>query len=132
MRTMQIPVRRDPDDRGYFGAFGGKYVPETLVEPIEEHPHDRLVGHELAAAHEAVSLPPERAAGGDGGPEQVAGAEHGNPEMAGEDRRLGSLPGPRRAQENDHGHRGMRLPRSAASGPCGVRGRAAGRHPIIG
>ncbi len=33
---MQIPVRRDPDDRGYFGAYGGKYVPETLVEPIEE------------------------------------------------------------------------------------------------
>ena len=33
---MQTPVRRDPDDRGYFGPFGGKYVPETLVEPIEE------------------------------------------------------------------------------------------------
>jgi tryptophan synthase beta chain len=28
--------RRDPDARGYFGAFGGRYVPETLVEPIEE------------------------------------------------------------------------------------------------
>ena len=35
-RTMQTPVRRDPDARGYFGPFGGKYVPETLVEPIEE------------------------------------------------------------------------------------------------
>ena len=34
--TMQTPVRRDPDERGYFGPFGGKYVPETLVEPIEE------------------------------------------------------------------------------------------------
>ena len=33
---MQTPVRRDPDERGYFGPFGGKYVPETLVEPIEE------------------------------------------------------------------------------------------------
>ena len=33
---MQTPIRRDPDDRGYFGPFGGKYVPETLVEPIEE------------------------------------------------------------------------------------------------
>jgi len=33
---MDIPVRRDPDARGYFGPFGGKYVPETLVEPIEE------------------------------------------------------------------------------------------------
>jgi tryptophan synthase beta chain len=27
--------RRDPDARGYFGAFGGRYVPETLVAPIE-------------------------------------------------------------------------------------------------
>jgi tryptophan synthase beta chain len=33
---MENPVRRDPDSRGYFGPFGGKYVPETLVEPIEE------------------------------------------------------------------------------------------------
>jgi tryptophan synthase beta chain len=28
--------RRDPDARGYFGEFGGRYVPETLVEPVEE------------------------------------------------------------------------------------------------
>src|SRR5881275_100700 len=28
--------RRDPDSRGYFGEFGGRYVPETLVRPIEE------------------------------------------------------------------------------------------------
>jgi len=27
--------RRDPDDRGYFGAYGGRYVPETLVAPIQ-------------------------------------------------------------------------------------------------
>src|SRR5881396_1649859 len=33
-----IPVhsRRDPDARGYFGAYGGRFVPETLVAPIEE------------------------------------------------------------------------------------------------
>jgi tryptophan synthase beta chain len=30
-----IAARRDPDARGYFGEFGGRYVPETLVEPIE-------------------------------------------------------------------------------------------------
>ena len=36
VRVMQTSVRRDPDARGYFGPFGGKYVPETLVEPIEE------------------------------------------------------------------------------------------------
>jgi tryptophan synthase beta chain len=28
-------THRDPDTRGYFGGFGGRYVPETLVEPIE-------------------------------------------------------------------------------------------------
>ncbi len=27
--------RRDPDARGYFGTFGGRFVPETLVAPIE-------------------------------------------------------------------------------------------------
>ena len=26
--------RRDPDPRGYFGEFGGRFVPETLVEPV--------------------------------------------------------------------------------------------------
>jgi tryptophan synthase beta chain len=28
--------RRDPDARGYFGEFGGRFVPETLVAPVEE------------------------------------------------------------------------------------------------
>ena len=28
-------TRRDPDKRGYFGEFGGRFVPETLVEPVE-------------------------------------------------------------------------------------------------
>ena len=27
---------RDPDERGYYGVYGGSYVPETLVAPIEE------------------------------------------------------------------------------------------------
>jgi tryptophan synthase beta chain len=27
--------RRDPDARGYFGEFGGRFVPETLMAPIE-------------------------------------------------------------------------------------------------
>jgi tryptophan synthase beta chain len=31
-----VTSRRDPDARGYFGEFGGRFVPETLVEPIEE------------------------------------------------------------------------------------------------
>ena len=35
--TTERPVfgRRDPDARGYFGAYGGRFVPETLVAPIE-------------------------------------------------------------------------------------------------
>src|SRR5712691_11153042 len=28
--------RRDPDARGYYGTYGGKFVPETLVAPVEE------------------------------------------------------------------------------------------------
>jgi tryptophan synthase beta subunit len=28
--------RRDPDERGYFGEFGGRFVPETLVAPVSE------------------------------------------------------------------------------------------------
>src|SRR5689334_6668565 len=35
-QSMAVITRRDPDARGYFGDFGGRYVPETLVEPVEE------------------------------------------------------------------------------------------------
>jgi tryptophan synthase beta chain len=28
--------RRDPDARGYFGEFGGRFVPETLMAPVDE------------------------------------------------------------------------------------------------
>src|SRR5437762_9987267 len=37
-RLSMLPVisRRDPDARGYFGEFGGRYVPETLVHAVEE------------------------------------------------------------------------------------------------
>ena len=40
--------RRDPDARGYFGEYGGRFVPETLVAPIEE-----LTAGYLAARAEA-------------------------------------------------------------------------------
>ena len=35
---MSVPVsgRRDPDARGYYGPYGGRFVPETLVAPVEE------------------------------------------------------------------------------------------------
>jgi tryptophan synthase beta chain len=35
-RERAVYGRRDPDARGYFGAYGGRFVPETLVAPIEE------------------------------------------------------------------------------------------------
>ena len=41
--------RRDPDGRGYFGEFGGRFVPETLVAPVEE----------LEAAYFAARSDPE-------------------------------------------------------------------------
>src|SRR5882762_2569172 len=36
MTATPVHSRRDPDARGYFGAYGGRFVPETLVEPVEE------------------------------------------------------------------------------------------------
>jgi tryptophan synthase beta chain len=38
MKPQVAPVfgLRDPDARGYYGAYGGRFVPETLVAPIEE------------------------------------------------------------------------------------------------
>ena len=36
--VLSVPMfgKRDPDERGYYGLYGGSYVPETLVAPIEE------------------------------------------------------------------------------------------------
>jgi tryptophan synthase beta chain len=36
MSSMPAFERRPPDARGYFGAFGGRFVPETLMAPVEE------------------------------------------------------------------------------------------------
>ena len=43
--------RRDPNARGYYGEYGGKFVPETLVAPVEE-----LQQAYLAARHDAAFL----------------------------------------------------------------------------
>jgi tryptophan synthase beta chain len=46
-RTITRPIaRRDPDARGYFGEFGGRYVPETLMEPVEELERSYLAARE--------------------------------------------------------------------------------------
>jgi tryptophan synthase beta chain len=43
--------RRDPNERGYYGSYGGKFVPETLVAPVEE-----LEQAYLAARHDSAFL----------------------------------------------------------------------------
>jgi tryptophan synthase beta chain len=44
-------TRRDPDGRGYFGEFGGRFVPETLVEPVEALERAYFLAREDAAFH---------------------------------------------------------------------------------
>jgi len=43
-----LPARARPDPRGYFGGFGGRYVPEVLFPAVEE----------LSEAYEALSADP--------------------------------------------------------------------------
>jgi tryptophan synthase beta chain len=38
--------RRDPDARGYYGAYGGRFVPETLVAPIESLEREYLAARQ--------------------------------------------------------------------------------------
>ncbi len=33
---LNADIGRLPDERGYYGAYGGRYVPETLIAPLEE------------------------------------------------------------------------------------------------
>ena len=46
--------RRDPDSRGYFGPYGGRFVPETLVAPIEELTAGYLAAREDRAFREQL------------------------------------------------------------------------------
>jgi tryptophan synthase beta chain len=48
--------RRDPDARGYFGAYGGRFVPETLVAPIEELTAGYLTARADAGFREELDL----------------------------------------------------------------------------
>ena len=85
-----------------------------LLEAIEEDADDRLVGDELAAAHEPVGLAAEGGALRDRRPEQVTGRQHGHAEMARQDRSLGPFPRAGRPKEDDHRHRTRRNIRSDA------------------
>jgi tryptophan synthase beta chain len=46
---------RDPDARGYFGDYGGRFVPETLVAPIEELTRGYLAAREDEAFGDELS-----------------------------------------------------------------------------
>lgn len=34
--TFRMPVYTAPDEKGYFGRYGGRYVPETLIPALDE------------------------------------------------------------------------------------------------
>ena len=55
--TEERPLfgRRDPDARGYFGEYGGRFVPETLVAPIEELTAGYFAAREDSAFGEELS-----------------------------------------------------------------------------
>ncbi|MBI2221415.1 MAG: tryptophan synthase subunit beta [Acidobacteria bacterium] len=46
--------RRDPDARGYYGAYGGRYVPETLAAPVEDLARAYVEAREDARFHERL------------------------------------------------------------------------------
>jgi tryptophan synthase beta chain len=53
-KTLEAIRRRDPDARGYFGEFGGRFVPETLVEPVEALERAYMAAREDAAFREEL------------------------------------------------------------------------------
>ena len=59
-----VTSRRDPDARGYFGEFGGRYVPETLVEPIEELERAYFVARDDPAFQAELEPPARRTTSG--------------------------------------------------------------------
>ncbi len=36
LKTDSAPVLTGPDDRGRYGGYGGRFVPETLMQPLQE------------------------------------------------------------------------------------------------
>jgi tryptophan synthase beta subunit len=65
-----------PDRHGYFGEFGGRYVPETLVEPVEELERAYFeVRDEARAVFERTELPR------DFDTVEIPFAEKGEPEL---------------------------------------------------
>ena len=44
-------MKFEPDERGYWGQFGGRFVPETLVAPLDELTNAYLVARDDAEFH---------------------------------------------------------------------------------
>ena len=88
---------RKPVEDGAARRVGGR-------QALEEDVDDRLVGHELPAAHVPVGRPTQRRSGRDRGAQQVARREDRHAQALGQDRRLGPLPGARGAEKDDDGH----------------------------
>ena len=63
-----------PDRRGYFGDYGGRFVPETLVAPLEEleaalrrlHPDPGDPVQDQSQHEEVLVLGPDQVVHGDG------------------------------------------------------------------
>ena len=52
-----------PDKRGHFGVLGGKYVPETLMAPLEELEKAYLSIKKDALFQKRIQIPFERLCG---------------------------------------------------------------------
>ena len=113
--------RRDPDARGYFGAYGGRFVPETLVAPIEELTAGYLaaradagVSRRARSAAHALRRASDAALRGDAGwPRRAARRRADLPEARGPDPH-------RRAQDQQRARPGAARPahgQDAASSP---------------
>ena len=63
--TIATPAfgRRDPDARGYYGSYGGRFVPETLVAPVEELERGYLEAREDPTFVGELTRLPERLCG---------------------------------------------------------------------
>ena len=44
-----------PDVRGHFGPYGGRYVPEVLMSPLEEIEHAYASAREDPAFHQELA-----------------------------------------------------------------------------
>jgi hypothetical protein len=113
------PCPREPVEDPAAGGVG-------LLETVEEHADDRVVRHELPAAHVAIRLPPHGGAGGNRRAQEVARREMRQPELRLQQLRLGALPRPGRSEEHQDRHGRAALRADGRSSPRTRRPAVAG------